>query len=391
MPEPEDLLLPAATRLVHIGPHKTGTSALQGAFHTSRQQLAEHGVHYAGKELQPGRAALYVAGQPTLLGERTPQLGDWDELVADVAAAGQQRVVISSEFLSEADDAAAHPVVEELGGTAVHVVVTLRPLSKILPSQWQQMVQNGLRTPYEAWLESIVKQPTGSATACRIWQRHHHGRLVRRWAEAAGPERLTVIVVDENDPKALPRTFEQLLGLPNGFLVHEPDQANRSLTLAEAEIVRQINRQFRALKWPEAIYARYVRRGAVLQLKTGRQPLPDEPRIATPAWALSRAAELGAEFADTIAGLGVRVIGDLPSLGRLPEYAAEPTADAIPASAAAAAAQAVIGAVAVTGDHDPAQPVEDMRVRQVRTGTLVRVIAQRIARRLTTPLRATDT
>jgi hypothetical protein len=34
------LLGPEGTRLVHIGPFKTGTTALQGAFHASRTALA---------------------------------------------------------------------------------------------------------------------------------------------------------------------------------------------------------------------------------------------------------------------------------------------------------------------------------------------------------------
>ena len=42
-----------------------------------------------------------------------------------------------------------------------------------------------------------------------------------RWATAAGAQNLTVIVVDDSDRLMLPRTFESLLGLPNGFLVLE--------------------------------------------------------------------------------------------------------------------------------------------------------------------------
>ncbi|MEJ7756576.1 MAG: hypothetical protein WKF83_09890 [Nocardioidaceae bacterium] len=37
---PMDLLLPKGTRLLHIGPHKTGTTSLQGAFHNNRDRLA---------------------------------------------------------------------------------------------------------------------------------------------------------------------------------------------------------------------------------------------------------------------------------------------------------------------------------------------------------------
>ncbi|MGH2599295.1 MAG: hypothetical protein ACRDJ9_07905, partial [Dehalococcoidia bacterium] len=355
MPAPEELLLPPAARLVHIGPHKTGTTAVQGAFHLARDRLAsEYGVHYAGKLPQPGRAAMAVTGQPTLIGEKPPQPSDWADLVAEVAAAGGRRVVISSEFFAEADDAAARRVVEELGGRSAHVVVTLRPLAKILPSQWQQTVQNGLRTPYDDWLAARFNTPDGSPSTRKFWQRHHHGRLVRRWAEVAGAERVTVIVADERDPQSLLRTFESMVGLPPKALETQPDRANRSLTLAEAEIIRRLNLRFRALEWPEQVYAKHLRRGAITWMKTERQPSTDEPRIATPTWALKRAAELGAEFAETIASLGVRVVGDLSWLSRPPEdeATAETTGDAL-LPAADAAAEAVIGAIAATGDPDP--------------------------------------
>src|SRR5207249_2973145 len=43
------LLLPEGTRLVHIGPPKTGTTAVQGAFHARRREVLAQGVRYAGR------------------------------------------------------------------------------------------------------------------------------------------------------------------------------------------------------------------------------------------------------------------------------------------------------------------------------------------------------
>ena len=60
-------------RLLHIGPHKTGTSAIQGALFLARERLAAQGVIYPGQ----GRAVLWpilaVTGQPPLLGEPAPR------------------------------------------------------------------------------------------------------------------------------------------------------------------------------------------------------------------------------------------------------------------------------------------------------------------------------
>ena len=59
-------------------------------------------------------------------------------------------------------------------------------------------------------------------------------------------------------------------------------------------------------------------------MKNARQPSPDEPRIATPAWALARAAEISAEMASRIKALGVNIVGDISGLSRVPEDAPGP-------------------------------------------------------------------
>src|SRR5215467_15796366 len=113
---PDDLTLAAGARLLHIVPHKTGTTTVQGAFHQARERLAAHGVVYAGAGRSPVRATLAVTGRPAMLGEARPDLAYWDKLVREVREAGDQRVVISSEFFADANDEAARRVVTDLGG-----------------------------------------------------------------------------------------------------------------------------------------------------------------------------------------------------------------------------------------------------------------------------------
>ena len=346
----DHLQLQVGTRLLHIGPHKTGTTAIQGAFHLARARLADAGVIYPGTGRQPLRSILAVTSQPALMGESRPRMAHWDYLVREVHAAGAQRVVVSSEFFAEADDEAIRRVVGDLGGPLVHVVVTLRPLTRILPSQWQQYMQNGYCMPYLEWLEGILRDPPRTPTP-GFWVRHRHDKLITRWMAAVGPQNLTVVVVDELDREMLLRTFESLVGLPAGFLRPEKSAANRSLTLGEAELARLINEEFKRREWPVANYAAFMRYGALKQLKT-RQPAEDEQRIATPPWARYRAAEIGAEMARNIAALGVRVIGDLAELGRPPDSLAQAEADDWPARPlvpAEAAVQALVGAFMAGG------------------------------------------
>jgi len=377
----DDLQLQAGVRLVHIGPHKTGTTAVQGAFKAARQRLAAEGVFYPGKGRQPLWSILAVTRQPALVGDPSPDMAYWHNLVASIAAAGDMRVVLSSEFFAEADDVVARRVVSDLG-PHVHVAVTLRPLTKILPSQWQQYMQNGYCMPYLDWLDGILRDPPRTPTP-GFWRRHRHDQLIARWAAAAGPENVTVIVVDESDRLMLLRTFTAMLGLPDGVLLPEDGIANRSLTLAEAEVVRQLNEEFKRRQWPGGNYARFMRNGAVARLKS-RQPGPDETPITTPRWALKRAAGIGAEMARNISALGVRVVGDLSTLGAEPAQAERAEVDAASLLPAEAAAAAIIGALQAGG---VAGRKTAEVLREVDARSMTRVLAERGRQRMRRTLR----
>jgi hypothetical protein len=400
----DDFLLAPGTRLVHVGPHKTGTTAVQGAFHRSRKLLRDHGVGYFGEVagVRHLRGALAVTQRRGLLGETVPDMIHWTRLVEQVAAEGDRRVLVSSEFFADAKDAVARQVVSELAGPRGHVVVTLRPLAKIMPSQWQQYVQNGQPMPYPDWLDGILNRPVSEAPTPTFWQRHRHDKLIARWAGAAGASNVTVVVVDESHPLMLLRTFESLLGLPDGFLVPEEGTENRSLTFGEVELIRLINEEFKRREWPGDVYARFMRRGAVRHLKVGYQPMPGEPRIVTPAWALKRASEIGAEMVGNISALGVRIVGDISCLSAPSADVAQMGADsslATPLLSPAAASKAVLGAMIVSEIPDKmaaSQKVdaarrqarlEDRPVRELDGKSLARILIGRGARRARRALR----
>ncbi len=242
----ETLLLPPGTRLVHIGPPKTGTTSLQGAFHVARAETDAQGVHYAGAARHSGSAVLAVTGRPSFFKDgESPSIARWNRLLREIRKASEPRVVLSSEFFADAEPEAIRRVIDDLDPARVHVVVTLRPLARILPSQWQQYVQSGMRVGFDDWLDAMMRAPAGKLTPT-FWRRHRHDRLIARWAEVVGPDRMTVIALDDRDHGMVLRVFEQLTGLREGTLVAPPDLVNRSMTMPEIEAVRAFNIAFRA-------------------------------------------------------------------------------------------------------------------------------------------------
>ncbi|MDH6570389.1 hypothetical protein M2160_005410 [Streptomyces sp. SAI-117] len=376
--------LPAGTRLLHIGPHKTGTTAVQGALFAAKDRLPEHGVVFPAHSRHPMEAALAACARPAMIGDTAPTEKHWTRLLQQVGATGAKTSVISSEFFADAeDDTTIARIVEQLGGERVHVLVTLRPLVRIMPSQWQQYVQNGLRMGYEDWLAHMLRKAPYEQPNPSFWRRHRHDRLVRRWARAVGPERITVVVVDDRDRGGLLRTFEQLLGLPENLLQPVPDAANRSLTLAETEMLRNLNKEFRGNGLPDELYSKLVRNGAVMHMKNACSPSPEDVKILTPEWAVQAAAGIGAEMARNIADAGVRIVGDPDLLSVVPK-APVPAGIPAPRLSPEAAARALYGALAAAADAPVrhTSPAKARTVHQTSSKELLRVLGHRCLKKL---------
>jgi hypothetical protein len=346
------LLLPEGARLLHIGPPKTGTTTIQGAFHAARPAVLAQGVRYAGRTRHARRAVFAVTGR-SWVGGPPPPIGEWEDLVHEIRQAPEARVVLSSEAFASADATQIRRVVEELDPARVHVVLTLRPLARILPSQWQQSVQSGLEARYADWLDALfahaddetAADDDGRERAGRgFWYRHRHDHLVARWAKVVGPERITVVVLDDRDRARVLRVFEALTGLRDGTLEEQRELTNRSMTQPEAEVVRAFNAAFWRAGLGLRLHDRLLLRGAGLRMKQ-REPSPDWARIETPQWALERAGAIATDAIANIAASGVRVVGDLAALTVLPAGSAataEPAGSRVPAEVAAELALGIL-------------------------------------------------
>lgn len=300
--------------LVHIGPHKTGTTAIQGALAAARPQLADAGIRYPGPKLEHNRQAAAAIGRAVGWDGDTLSAGRWTRLIDEVRD-HPGRTVLSSEVFCEAGVDAARQVVADLGPERVRVVVTLRPLERLLPSSWQQYLKSGYRMTYGDWLENVLESREKRPITPSFWVRNNHPAVIRRWIDAVGgPDKVAVVIADRARPRSLFGSFEAMLQLPSGTLdVNDALPRNRSLSAVEAELLRQLNRRtHRTISSDD--YEFFVKRSAVRSLVEERVPAADEARIVTPAWAIQRAREFSKSDVAEIDELGVRVFGDLDTL-----------------------------------------------------------------------------
>lgn len=351
------LLLPEAARLVHIGPHKTGSTAIQVSLHRARHELARHDVYYAGNAARPRKAgwAIGLRGLPE--GSERPPMRHWDELVRAVEAAGRRRVAISNEDFGRAKKPQVQTIVDDLGGDRVHVVAVARRLDRYLPSQWQERVKAGDDRPYDQWLRLVLDRQAEKFDWDRrnVWHSHDIGALITRWVEIVGEQRFTLIVSDESDRSTLPRTFEAMLGLPPETLELHPDRSNRGLTWGETELVRGVNLVAAERDWSRDQRKKFVRQGILADLQSRPASSVGARTPPLPDWAVDQVRELSERRIDTIRSLGVRVVGD-PEVMRVPDdiEVGSPTQEPpVLGPETAAAAVAAVMDLAFRGERGP--------------------------------------
>jgi hypothetical protein len=103
----------SGARQDEAGPHRPAEDRYDGtpgAFHAARAAAEAQGVHYAGRNRHSMSAVQADLGRQSFYStEGPPPIRHWRKLVDEIRAAGDKRVVISSEFFADANTAAIRP------------------------------------------------------------------------------------------------------------------------------------------------------------------------------------------------------------------------------------------------------------------------------------------
>lgn len=298
--------------VLHVGFHKTGTTAIQASLHAAKDKLVKHGIFYTSRASHGAAWSLNakVWGWANRGGRLTPE-SKWKRFVRKANAA-KGTFLASSEFFAEIDEQKISKIKAEIKATDYRVIFTIRPLAKMLASSYQQYLKYGLKANYEHWLHEMLDEPGSSKMTPSFWRRNFHGQAILKWAKVFGPENVTVIVVDESEPDFMYNAFSEYFDLPKGILVKQPTGANRSLTAEEATMLQKLNKAFpKDRMWDD--YSIFIRQTAIRALTDKPAPV-DGTKLLTPQWALDAAEVHTSAAIEQIAKSGVNVIGNLESL-----------------------------------------------------------------------------
>jgi hypothetical protein len=291
----------------HVGLPKTGTTYLQTILWGNRESLRDQGVLLPGAERPDHRwASLVVRDDPRLWRQAPRAAGAWDRVVAGCAA-WDGTAVISHEFFGTATADQAGAAVEALEPAEVHLVVTAREPLGLLTAAWQE----SLKFRGTSALSEFSRDVSPSPHVVWNWRALDAGEVLGRWAQVVPDERVHVITVPGGGaPRSeLWRRFAGVVGIDPDSCRLETAQANQSMGVVEAEVLRRVNPHLGDFRSPyeRSTWIRTYLAGDHLVKRNGERFLPEQDRV-------EECRGRGRAMVEMIRSRGFDVVGDVDDL-----------------------------------------------------------------------------
>ena len=220
--------------VIHIGPHKTGTTYLQLHFRAMRAGLEERGIVFPEFwQLAPGNPSQLPLTQQLRDGEVDLLRPRFEELLAS----GAERILLSSEDLSNLDAPALELLRSLIGGNPVKIVFYLRRWSELVPSSWQEGMKHGQFRTLPEFILSHIQQPQVSRLL-------NFDLKMSRFAEIFGADSIKLVSYSELRDRNIDlfkHFAASFLDWPDAQVRRKLTSPNSSRTPENAELLRAVN------------------------------------------------------------------------------------------------------------------------------------------------------
>jgi hypothetical protein len=192
--------------ILHIGPHKTGTTSIQATLRFSAAYLRSVGVDYMPTGL--GATEARIHGQHNLGWESSrdrrhdPARPGWREAVHHLNTTDDKHSVISSEAFSKCDLDGVHTAAHHLKGCEVTIVYVLRGHLDWANSMFSQLAATWCPFLVERW---VVEYPQRQSEVPWL-----HAPRLRPWIEVFGRQRVKVKVYENYRGNILAALLEEI-------------------------------------------------------------------------------------------------------------------------------------------------------------------------------------
>ncbi len=304
---------------LHVGTPKSGTTFLQTVLWQNRERLARDGLLVPGDRLYDHNLA--AQGLRTRKGAKRPRpIAMWQRFV-DEARDWSGDVIVTNEWLTLANPQQVTRATSALAPAEVHVVVTTRDFTALVPAAWQESLKVGNPASLADFLTAL--DTDGDRWT---WASLDPAEVVATWTGDVPADRVHVVTVPPRgaEPDLLWRRLAAVLGRDPAAYDTASSRANESLGAEAAALLQRVGPGLRAAVAPEGTHwvepYRWLRNYVSHELLVPR----GGSRIALrPAeWDALRARATRSR--ERLAEAGLDVAGDLADL-----TAAEPAAGGV--------------------------------------------------------------
>ena len=245
--------------VIHIGPHKTGSTYLQVLFQRLSAQLCERGILYPLDlvgEHAPGHSLLVERLRDAKDTGLARRFQEWN-------ASSYSIILISSEDISKLPAGEIERLRSYLGGHRATIIFHCRRWLELLPSSWQEIVKHGQTTTFPEFMATNLMNPFASPII-------NYATLLDRFEPAFGIDNMVLVsysnIVEQGGDLG-EHFFRNFLGWPDAPLIPGL-RPNPSLSISDIEVIRTLN----AFAWKRSgcptdrLRVRYLRAKPTLDL-----------------------------------------------------------------------------------------------------------------------------
>jgi hypothetical protein len=290
--------------MLHIGAFKTGTTYIQAVLRQNQDALRDEGVLWPGREYKD----QMVAGRSLRTG-RNPE--DWMKLAGQMSE-WRGPSLFSMEGMSRLDDEGVGRAAASLAGRRVRIILTLRDLARVIPSQWQELAKSSPVSGYREYLDAVVGLDGEESEPFRsFWARQDAPVILSRWLRHVPVEDVVVVTVPPSGAPGglLWERFCEATGL-NAGRFDSSVRVNESLGAAAAELMR-----YASMNVPDRMghrTRRFLKRSVSNDLLASH-PSSRQALVLPPEYESAVAAK-AQQIIEQITALGVPVVGALSDL-----------------------------------------------------------------------------
>ena len=218
----------AAKLIIHVGPHKTGTTAIQKTLLQNRCVLRNNGIYY------PEIGFDYYGHHKLASSVENFNRTAIDEFCKELNGI-DGTIVVSSENFSRCTTEAVAFFASRLNIESISIIYYIRDAIQQMYSWWQESIKHGSDTDILEYVSTSLSQPFSSHIL-------NPSLYIDSWSSAFGKDSMTGYLY-----RSIPDVSEHFMNTVLAFPAYEKPAnvrtINKSFDVAATEVMRQLNVQ----------------------------------------------------------------------------------------------------------------------------------------------------